>query len=614
MPRFCKGSVVAWVLVFLLFPAIGAFASIPAGAEYVPGEVLVVFKAGASSTAASLAASSVNASDHRVFGALSRASGKQTTLIRSSGKTTEELLARFQNMPEVEAAAPNYIRRISATVPNDTYFGNQWGLQNTGSSGGTAGADISAPEGWDIRRTVTPGKVVAILDTGMALNHPDLQANLWRAADGTSGYDFVNNDSEPEDDNGHGTHVAGIIGAVGNNALGVSGVAWTVKMIPLKIGDGIGRVYDSAELAALNWVLEKKEAGVDIVAVNASYGGYASSAVQREAISALANKGIIFVASAGNETNDNDLMPSYPACYNLPNIISVASTEKDDTLSDFSNFGKNTVHLAAPGGSILSTHTSYVPAAGDFFFDDLEGDDENWLSGAAAGSTDGWAIGTYDSRQVWMSGYEADNTSWIMAKDPIDLSGTLENTVLLGFPVALDIVENEDFVRVYFSPDNGVTWTESYEISADTDYDFIDFRLSVPDSFKTAEFLFKIELETGSTGTGLNGIMMGAAGVGVAESRYFSMSGTSMATPFVTGAVALAASRFPGQSPKTIILEKVDRIDSLRNKTITGGRLNLYRALSWEEPDGAVEGCAASAVSPWGLLLAVPLLALFRKK
>lgn len=313
MPRFCKGSVVAWVLVFLLFPAIGAFASIPAGAEYVPGEVLVVFKAGASSTAASLAASSVNASDHRVFGALSRASGKQVAFIRSPGKTTEELLARFQNMPEVEAAEPNYIRRISATVPNDTYFGNQWGLRNTGSSGGTAGADISAPEGWNIRRIVTPGKVVAILDTGMAMNHPDLQGNLWRAADGTSGYDFVNNDDEPEDDNGHGTHVAGIIGAVGNNALGVSGVAWTVKMIPLKIGDGVGRVYDSAEIAALNWILDKKDSGVDIVAVNASYGGYASSAVQRETISALANKGIIFVASAGNETNDNDLMPSYPA-------------------------------------------------------------------------------------------------------------------------------------------------------------------------------------------------------------------------------------------------------------------------------------------------------------
>jgi len=202
-----------------------------------------------------------------------------------------------------------------------------------------------------------------------------------------------------------------------------------------------------------------------------------------------------------------------------------------------------------------------------------------------------------------------------MAKDPIDLSGTLENTVILGFPVALDIVENEDFVRLYFSADNGVTWTRVYEISLDTDFNVMDFRIKIPDTFKTSEFLFKIELETGSSGAGLNGVLVGATGVGIAESRYVSMSGTSMAAPFVTGAVALAASQFPNQSPRTRIIENVDRLDSLRDFTITGGRLNLYKTLyQYREPDGAVEGCAASAVSPWGLLLAVPLLALFRKK
>jgi len=613
MSRFSKGFFVVCLPVFLLFSAACAFASIPAGAEYVPGEALVMFKAGATSSSASLAAASVNASDHRVFSALSRTVGRQVALVRSPGTPTEELIARLGSMPDVEAAEPNYIRRVFATVPDDTYFGNQWGLLNTGSSGGVKGADISAPDGWDIRKAVH-GKVVAILDTGADLSHPDLAANLWRDGNGKSGYDFVNNDDDPEDDNGHGTHVAGIIGAVGNNSLGVSGVAWNVKMIPLKIGDGVGRVFSSAEIAAMDWILEKKDAGVDIVAVNASYGGYAPSLVQQNAISGLANKGIIFVAAAGNESNNTDLNPSYPACYNLPNIISVAATDKYDTLSDFSNFGKGTVHLAAPGESILSTYTSYSPAIGDPFFDGIL-DIARWIHGAGEGSVDGWSAGTFDSRPVLMSGYEADNISWILPKDPIDLSDTLEEHIVLGFPAALDIVEGEDFVRVYFSSDNGAAWTEVYEISADTEYNFIDFRLSVSDSFKTPEFLFKIELETGSTGAGLNGIMIGETGVGGAESIYSSLDGTSMAAPFVTGAVALAASQFPDQSPRTRILENVDTIDSLKNLTITGGRLNLYKTLyQYEEPDGAVEGCSATVLSPWAVLLSVPILLLFRKR
>jgi hypothetical protein len=197
-------------------------------------------------------------------------------------------------------------------------------------------------------------------------------------------------------------------------------------------------------------------------------------------------------------------MPSYPACYNLPNIISVASTEKDDTLSDFSNYGKNTVHLAAPGGGILSTHTSYLPASGDLFFDDLQSGEGKWLSGAEAGSVDGWAIGMYASQNVWLSGYVADNTHGSWRRIPLTCRGHGEHG-RPRFPVALDIVENEDFVRLYFSADNGVTWTRVYEISLDTDFNVMDFRIKIPDTFKTSEFLFKIELETGSSGAGLNG-------------------------------------------------------------------------------------------------------------
>ena len=193
MHRWGKGFFCLFVTAVLLISSGCAFASIPEGAEYVPGEALVMFKTGASSSSASLAAASVNASDHRVFAALSRTVGKQVVLVRSPGTATEELIARLMSMPDVEAAEPNYIRRVFATVPNDTYFGNQWGLYNTGSSGGVRGADVSAPDGWDIHNAAH-GKVVAILDTGADLSHPDLAANLWTDGSGKSGYDFVNDD------------------------------------------------------------------------------------------------------------------------------------------------------------------------------------------------------------------------------------------------------------------------------------------------------------------------------------------------------------------------------------------------------------------------------------
>lgn len=242
-------------------------------------------------------------------------------------------------------------------VPNDPSFSRQWSLRNTAQTGGTSGADISAVAAWDLQNSAA-NVIVAIIDSGARLTHQDLAANLWTSATGTHGINAIQSAgtsgyNTPEDDSGHGTHVTGIIGAVGNNGLGVSGVAWSVKLMPLKFIDSTGSGSTSDAVECINYAIAN---GAKVI--NASYGATGYSSAQYEAIKAARDAGIIFVAAAGNDTADNDLAPDYPSGYLLDNIVSVASTNSSDTLADSSNFGSGSVELAAPGVAILSTYYS----------------------------------------------------------------------------------------------------------------------------------------------------------------------------------------------------------------------------------------------------------------
>lgn len=256
-------------------------------------------------------------------------------------KTPHEAIAELRKRPDVEYAEPDYIYTIKATIPNDPLWNNLWGL-----------AKIQAPLAWDITRG-SQSVVVAVIDTGVDYNHPDLKDNMWK--DPATGYYGKNcitgasNPNDPMDDNGHGTHVAGTIGAVGNNGVGVVGVNWQVKIMALKAGDSSG-ISLSAAIDCINYAIQK---GAHII--NASWGDYAYSQTLRNAIASAKNAGILFVAAAGNEEYDNDLTPLYPASYDLENIISVAATDQNDLLASFSNYGRNSVHVGAPGVGILST-------------------------------------------------------------------------------------------------------------------------------------------------------------------------------------------------------------------------------------------------------------------
>jgi subtilisin family serine protease len=259
----------------------------------------------------------------------------------------------------------------SAALPGDPSFGSLWGLDNSGQTGGVADADIDAPEAWNVT-TGSRSVVVGVVDTGVDYRHPDLAANMWRNpgevagdridndgngfVDDVYGWDFANNDADPFDDNGHGTHTSGTIGAVGGNGAGVAGVNWQVSLMALKFLGADGSGTTSAAVAALNYAtMMRRTYGVNVVATNNSWGGGGASTALTNAIVAGGNAGILCVAAAGNESSNNDAIASYPANVNSSAVIAVAATDSSNRLASFSNYGVTTVDVAAPGVGILST-------------------------------------------------------------------------------------------------------------------------------------------------------------------------------------------------------------------------------------------------------------------
>lgn len=336
------------------------------GQKYVPGEVLVRFKRGTSRQAMLATHARLGTTLNREFASVP---GLHHVKF-SADIPVKRALRLYRKDPNVLYAEPNYVLH-RFNVPNDPLFSQQWALANTGQSGGTAGADINATQAWGIS-TGSSNVVVAVIDTGIDYNHPDLAPNIWSSPTsftqtygqytincpaGSHGYTPSAGNPyacDPMDLDGHGTHVAGIIGAVGNNNLGVSGVNWNVQLMACKMTEDLDTT--SGAIDCLDFVKAMKDQGVNIIATSNSYGGtevYSQALI--DAIAAQQQDGILFVAAAGNSFQDNDLVPIYPASLFLPNIISVAATDRNDQMAAFSNFGRYSTHLGAPGVDVLST-------------------------------------------------------------------------------------------------------------------------------------------------------------------------------------------------------------------------------------------------------------------
>jgi subtilisin family serine protease len=364
------------VLVGLMAVAPLAFASEKMSLEpaHVPGEILVKVRPGKT-----LGLKGVQKNLNLIAG--------QFAVVKTTEKSMALALESLRNNPSVEYAEPNYIYTAINTispvesllaqtqVPRDDKFGLLWGLSNGGrnepdrngnvsTEAGVAGVDVNALKAWEITKG-SRDVVIAVIDTGIDYNHPDLKANLWTNAgeiagngidddkngyiDDVYGWNAFADNGNPMDGNGHGTHCAGTIGAPHDNG-GVAGVMGEVKMMAVKFlsDSGSGTLADAIE--AIDYATKMN---VDIM--SNSWGGGGFTQALFDSIKAASDRGILFVAAAGNSTSNNDTRPNYPSNYETENMVAVAANTHQDQLASFSSFGKRTVHVAAPGRNVLST-------------------------------------------------------------------------------------------------------------------------------------------------------------------------------------------------------------------------------------------------------------------
>ncbi|GEM_PF-5085962 len=260
------------------------------------------------------------------------------------GSSVEDKLTQLNQIAQVRYSEPNFLLQ-KQTLPNDPLLSEMWGLINTGQDGGTPGADINVADAWEGLDYGSSRVKVAVIDTGIDYSHPDLWPNMWPSI----GYDFVDDDADPMDTDGHGTHVAGTIGAAGNNGAGVVGVSWRPELIGIRFLGAAGGTNEAA-IHSIEFAVEK---GAKIS--NNSWGGAFYSQAVYDAVAAAGRKGHLFICAAGNDNFDVEENISTPSSFNLPNMITVAASDNNDERAVFSNWGSTVVHIAAPGVNVKST-------------------------------------------------------------------------------------------------------------------------------------------------------------------------------------------------------------------------------------------------------------------
>jgi len=542
-------------------------------------------------------------------------------------KTVEEKIAELKNDSSVESVQPNFQYYPAVITTNDEYKDILWGLDNTGQLvngvSGTDDVDINAPEAWVINEGTNGVAIVAVIDSGVAYNHPDLAANMW---DGTNcvgedkngislnggcnhGYDYQDNDKIPLPTYGsHGTHIAGIIAAEKNNAEGIIGVAPQAKIMALKMDGTTAEAVKAINFAQQNGSM----------IINFSWAGTNNDPVLKDAIEGFPG---LFIAAAGNCSDINTYLYNgctslnqtlYPASFDLSNIISVAAIHQDNGLASFSNFSAISVDVGAPGVNILSTISQETTVLFETFetVTPLAVPDK-WLKGEILNN---WGTYPLDAGTFWgnvlygdLATSYAHTANSTITSPTYDLSAGGAN---IDFWTGCDTEYSTtltDYMALEFSDDGGNSFTEmlkwdEYLIDANTDpagsaiYHFQN--LSIPNQYLTSNFQFRLRwvangnANIGSTGDGcfVDDIKITKFSNGLDE-QYGYSNGTSMAAPHVAGLAALIQGYNPSLSTsqvKNIILSTGDSVSSLSDNTVTGKRINAQKALQAANPAKAI--------------------------
>jgi subtilisin family serine protease len=566
---------------------------------FVPGELLVKFRPEVRQEAAAAYQYWFDMTTRRTF----VINGYQQVRL-PEGTDVEEALELYLEDPDVEHAEPNYIVSADITPPDDTYFNRLWGLHNTGQNvngtNGTHDADIDALAAWDVT-TGSADVLVAVIDTGVDVNHPDLQANIWintgeiadngvdddrnGYTDDVTGWDFLWSDNDPRDANGHGTHVAGTIAAVGDNNTGVTGVSWSAQIMPLRFLDAWGLGSTANAIAAIEYA---NRMGADII--NNSWGGSGYVQALEDAIEA---SDALVVCAAGNSGRNNDNIPHYPSSYASANIIAVAATNQDDQLAWFSNYGADSVDVAAPGTHIYSAAPGRETLWQDNFDD---GNIDGWTTG---GTNNSWDVtseeafsGSYALTDSPNTNYANNTDSW--AHTPV-LKLTDQTASKLEFKI-LDTVDGSDTLWIEASA-NASSWQPvSFQLLGDRtlyngvsgtfeSWTTIEANLEAYDGRGSVYIRFHFTSDSSKVADGfyIDDVKITAASTVYSGTEYTYKQGTSMATPHVTGLAALIIAQNPALNNlqvKALIEDNVDSKPDLIGKVATNGRINAGTALA----------------------------------